>query len=173
MRSRIFKKLNKYAGRWLKELPAVIWGLRMQPNRTTGQMPFFLVYGSEVVLPTDIMHGASRVEYYKENYAEQSRIEDLDSVKEARVAACIQAARYAQGLRRYHKKNIQHREFGVGDLVLRRIQDTKDLHKLASPWEGPYIIKSVSRPGSYRLMTEDGAPVPNAWNIEHLQRFYP
>ncbi|CAN6275108.1 unnamed protein product [Urochloa humidicola] len=28
VRSRIYKKLQKYAGRWLKELPAVIWGLR-------------------------------------------------------------------------------------------------------------------------------------------------
>ncbi|CAO2206321.1 unnamed protein product [Urochloa humidicola] len=133
MRSRIFKKLSKYAERWLKELPAVIWGLRTQPNRATGETPFFLVYGSEAVLPTDIMHEAPRVEYYEENATEQSRIEDLDGIEEARVAACIKAARYAQGLRRYHNKSIQQRAFGVGDLVLRRIQDTKDLHKLASP----------------------------------------
>jgi hypothetical protein len=28
--------------------------------------PFFLVYGSEAVLPTDLAFGASRIEFYEE-----------------------------------------------------------------------------------------------------------
>ena len=63
--------------------------------------------------------------------------------------------------------------FEVGDLVLRRKHESKDVHKLASPWEGPFIVKCVSWPGSYRLMTQDGVEVPNSWNIEYLRRFYP
>ena len=119
------------------------------------------------------MYEAPRVEFYDENTAEVARIEDLDSIEEARLAAQIQAARYAQGLRWYHDRTVKHRSFEAGDLVLRRKQDLKDVHKLASPWEGPFIVKSVSRPGSYRLMTTDGVEVPNSWNIEHLHRFYP
>ena len=95
----------------MRELPAVVWGLRTQPSRATGQTPFFLVYGSEAILPTDIMHEVPRVEFYEENAAEVARIEDLDSVEEARLAAQIQAARYAQGLRRYHDRTVKHRSF--------------------------------------------------------------
>ena len=36
----------------------------------------------------------------------------------------------------------------------------------------PFIISKVTRPGSFELITEDGDPVPNSWNIDQLRRFY-
>ena len=74
---------------------------------------------------------------------------------------------------RYHNKNVRERAFQVGDLVLRRIPTTKDVHKLTPPWEGPYIITEVIRLGSYRLMNDAGEVYTNSWNIEQLRRFYP
>jgi hypothetical protein len=62
--------------------------------------------------------------------------------------------------------------FNVGDLVLRRIQNTKGLHKLSSPWEGPFIVAKVTGPGSYRLQTLEGEGVNNSWNIDQRCRFY-
>jgi transposase InsO family protein len=50
---------------------------------------------------------------------------------------------------------------------------TKDRHKLSSPWEGPYIVAEVLRPGTYKLATADGEVFTNASNIEQLCRFYP
>ena len=63
--------------------------------------------------------------------------------------------------------------FTVDDMVLRRRQKTDGMHKLSSPWEGPYIVKAVTRLGSYRLCDQDGVDIPNSWHIEHLRRFYP
>ena len=40
-------------------------------------------------------------------------------------------------------------------------------------WEGPFKVVHVSRPSATRLETQDGVPIPNAWNIQHLQKFYP
>ena len=68
---------------------------------------------------------------------------------------------------------MQGRAFGVGDLVLRHIQSNKNRHKLSTPWEGPYIIAEVLQPGTYKLKTDDGKAIANAWNIEQLCRFYP
>jgi hypothetical protein len=48
----------KYATRWLAELPHVIWGLWTQVSSATSYSPFFLVYGSEAVLLTDLAVGA-------------------------------------------------------------------------------------------------------------------
>ena len=50
----------------------------------------------------------------------------------------------------------------VGDLVLRKKQKTKGMHKLSSPWEGPFIVKVVTRPGSYRLCDMDEVDIPNS-----------
>jgi hypothetical protein len=73
---------------------------------------------------------------------------------------------------RYHDRNVKERSFNVGDLVLRRIQNTEGLHKLSSPWEGPFTVAKVTGPGSYRLQTLEGEDVNNSWNIDQLCRFY-
>jgi hypothetical protein len=72
-----------------------------------------------------------------------------------------------QGIR-YHDRNVKERSFNVGDLVLRRIQNTEGLHKLSSPWEGPFTVAKVTGPGSYRLQTLEGEDVNNSWNIDQL-----
>ena len=114
-----------------------------------------------------------RVEPYQEGEVDEARQLELDSDEEARINALTQLARYLQGVRRYHDRNVQQRSFSIGDLVLRRIQDETGLHKLNSRWEGPFIISKVTRPRSYRITDVDGNEVPNSWNIEHLRRFYP
>jgi hypothetical protein len=67
---------------------------------------------------------------------------------------------------------IAQRSLNVGDLVLRRIQNMEGLHKLSSPWEGPFTVAKVTGPGSYRLQTLEGEDANNSWNIDQLCRFY-
>ena len=119
------------------------------------------------------MWKSPRVEAYQEGEADEARQLELDTVEEARINAITQSARYLQGVRCYHDRNVQLRSFNVGDLVLRRIYDETGLHKLNSRWEGPFIISKVTRPRSYRITDADGNEVRNSWNIEHLRKFYP
>jgi hypothetical protein len=43
------------------------------PNRSTGLTPFFLVYGSKAILPSDVQYNSPRVEAYEEEDTESSR----------------------------------------------------------------------------------------------------
>ena len=36
LKSRISDRLNKYTGRWVVEVPAILWSLRTTPNQSTG-----------------------------------------------------------------------------------------------------------------------------------------
>ena len=54
LKKRLYQKEEKHPDRWLKELPAVVWGLRTQASRNISVSLYFLVYGSEVILPADI-----------------------------------------------------------------------------------------------------------------------
>jgi hypothetical protein len=110
---------------------------------------------------------------YDEGISEDNIRVDIDGLEEARCAALVQSARYLEGIRRYHNRNVKERSFNVGDIVLRRIQNTEGLHKLSSPWEDPFSITKVTGPGSYRLQTLEGDNVSNSWNIDQLCRFYP
>ena len=47
----------------------------------------------------------------------------------------------------------------------------KEKHKLSPPWEGPYTVTEVIRPGTYRLEDNNGNVLNNTWNIEQLRRF--
>jgi hypothetical protein len=96
-------------------------GLRTQPTKTTGQSSHFLVYGSEAILPVDVMWDSPAMEQYGEGISEDSRRVDIDGLEEARCAALVQSARYLEGIRRYHDRNVKEHSFNVGDLVLRRI----------------------------------------------------
>jgi hypothetical protein len=77
------------------------------------------------------------VEQYDEGISEDNRRVDIDGLEEARCAALVQSARYLEGIRRYHDRNVKEHSFNVGDLVLRRILNTEGLHKLSSPWNVP------------------------------------
>jgi hypothetical protein len=68
----------------------------------------------------------------------------------------------------------KHRQLArVGDLVLRLRQDARGRHKLTPPWEGPFVIAKVLKPGTYKLANSQGEVYDNAWNIQQLRRFYP
>ncbi|RLN04764.1 hypothetical protein C2845_PM13G06680 [Panicum miliaceum] len=137
LKKRLYEENNKKGGKWIYELPHIVWELRTQPSKVTGHAPFFLIYGSEAILPADIMWLSPRIEIYDEGEADEARQLELDTLDEARCSALVQSARYLQGIRRYHDRNVRERSFNIGDLALRRIQDETGLHKLNSRWEVP------------------------------------
>ena len=98
---------------------------------------------------------------------------DLVMGEERRREAALRAARYEQALRRYHGRNIRSRTLETGDLVLGWVLSREGLHKLSPMWEGPFRVVHISRPGAVRLETQEGTPIQNAWNIQHLRKFYP
>jgi hypothetical protein len=132
-----------------------------------------MVYGSEAVLPADLIFRAPRLTFKNIAEAKATRQEDIDVLEEKQLNIVIQSARYQQTLMRYHDKAVRHRTFAVGDLVLRRILTGEGQHKLSPLWEGPFIVSEVTRSGSYRLTQMDGIEMGNSWNIEHLRKFYP
>jgi hypothetical protein len=71
------------------------------------------------------------------------------------------------------RPRVRSRDLQVGDLVLRLRQDTRGRHKLTPPWEGPFVIAKVLKPGTYKLANSQGEVYGNAWNIQQLRRFYP
>jgi hypothetical protein len=174
LRKKVFDKSEKLAGKWIRELPYMVWSLRTQLSRALhGNTPFFMVYWSEAVLPADLIFGAPRLTFENIAEVEATRLEDIDVLEEEQLNIVIHSVRYQQTLRRYHDKALWHQSFEVGDLVLRRVLTGEGRHKLSPPWEGPFILVEVTRSGSYRLTQMDNTEVGNTWNIEHLRKFYP
>jgi hypothetical protein len=98
LKPRIYNDLNKFGRRWMKQLPSVVWSLRTMPSRATGFTPFFLVYGAEAILPTDLEYGSPRTRAYDDRSNQTSREDSLDQLEEARDMALLHSARYQQSL---------------------------------------------------------------------------
>jgi hypothetical protein len=151
----------------------VVWSLRTTLSRATDFTPFFLVYGAEAILPTDLEYGSPRARAYDDQSNRTNREDSLDRLEEARDMALLHSVRYQQSLRRYHARGVQSRDLQVADLVLRLRQDARGRHKLTPPWEGPFVISKVLKPGTNKLANSQGEIYNNAWNIRQLRRFYP
>jgi hypothetical protein len=118
-------------------------------------------------------YSSPRAEAYDDRSNQTSREDSLDQLEEARDVALLHSARYQQSLRLYHARRVRSQDFQVGDLVLRLRQDARGCHKLTPPWEGPFIIAKILKPGTYKLANNQGEVYSNAWNIQQLRRFYP
>ena len=112
LKPRIFNKLNKFNRRWLAEPPSVIWSLRTTPSRATGFSPFFLVYGSEAILPIYLEYGSPRLKAYQERQNQQAREDSLDQVDEARDVALLHSARLLAPTN-VTSDDAHRRQFGV------------------------------------------------------------
>jgi hypothetical protein len=160
LKKRLYNENKKAPDRWLKELPTVVWGLRTQPSRNTGASPYFIVYGAEAVLPADIAFRSPRVNNFDKDRSDESRELEVNCAEERRLDSYVRTAKYLAVLRKYYNKNVKERFFVVGDLVLKWKMSQDGMHKLSSPWEGPFEVIEVTRPTSYRLAYLDGIEVP-------------
>jgi transposase InsO family protein len=118
LKKRLLRPLKRAAGAWVEELPSVLWSLRTTPNSSTGYTPFFLLFGAEVVLPTDVHYCAPRVVAYVEEDAEKALADAQNLLDEARDIALARSAVYQQSLRNYHSRRVRGRSFEPGNLVL-------------------------------------------------------
>jgi transposase InsO family protein len=91
---RIFDRLNTSGRKCLQKLPLAVWSLRTTPSWATGFTLFFLVYGAEAVLPTDLEYGSPRIKGYDEGANQRAREDSLDQLDEARAVALMHSARY-------------------------------------------------------------------------------
>jgi len=119
LKKRLYTENDKAPVRWLKELPAVVWGLRTQPSRNTGVSPYFMVYGAEAVLPSDVAFRSPRVKQFDQSSANLARELEINCTEERRLTSCLRTAKYLEAIRRYHNRNVKDRSFVVGDLVLK------------------------------------------------------
>jgi ribonuclease HI len=73
--------LHQAVGAWAEESRSIPWSLRTTPNGSMGLTPFFLVYGAEAILPSDVQYDSPRVEAYEDEDAEKSRKLSMDPLE--------------------------------------------------------------------------------------------
>jgi hypothetical protein len=97
----------------------MIWSLCMTLNSSANFTPFFMVYGAEAVLPTELQYGFPRAQAYQPDAGEETQKDAINILEESRDIVVTRLVGYQQALQQYHASRVHPRAFQVGDLVLR------------------------------------------------------
>ena len=76
------KRLQGMKGRWTEEFSNVLWAYRTTPWRSTGETPYSLTYGAEVVLLVEISLCSTRTLDFSPVINEESMVRQLDSLED-------------------------------------------------------------------------------------------
>ena len=156
-------------------MPSVLWAYKTTARTPTGETPFNLTYGTEVVIPVEVGLTSLRREFFDEQRNDDQLKLNLDCLDEVRDQASQRMAKYQQKMAEYYNQRVKLKRFNIGDLVLRKVTPTtKDpmQGKLGSTWERPYRVIHYSRQRSYHLEDLRGKRLPRPWNVKHLKRYY-
>ena len=169
------KRLDYAKGKWVEELPHVLWTYRTTPRRSIGETPFSMTYGAKVVIPLETGFPTSRISSFNPSENDEQLTKSLDLIEEKRENAMVQLAYYQQKLKQGYDANVKSRLLTPGDLVLRKvvgIAKNSAWGKLGPNWEGLYRITSEAGIGAYFLEDLDEHVIPCPWNVNDLKRYY-
>nr|CAN76858.1 hypothetical protein VITISV_001664 [Vitis vinifera] len=169
------KRLEQAKGKWVEELPGVLWAYRTTLGRPTGNTPFALAYGMDAIIPTEIGLPTIRTEAAKQNDANTELGRNLDWADEVRENASIRMTDYQQRASTHYNRKVRPRSLKNGTMVLRKVFDNSvetGAGKFQANWEGPYIVSKSSESGAYHLQKLDGTPLLRPWNVFNLKQYY-
>ena len=116
------KRLDYNAkGRWVEELPHVLWTYRTTPRRSTGETPFSMTYRAEAVIPLETGFPTLKTSSFCSSSNNELLEKSLDLIEERREREMVQLAYYQHKLK---NAKVKLRPLVPGDLVLRKVLGT-------------------------------------------------
>ena len=135
----MFCKLVNKGRNWNKLLGGVLFAYRSTPHQSTGEAPFFLLYGRQPNLPTalDLTVPMPRFPVVESAYGLALEKE----LKEARAVAKKNIETAQRRQKSYYDRGVKDNGLSVGDLVMLKVQPK---YKLDRRYKGPFVIKSLT-----------------------------
>ncbi|XP_071713194.1 uncharacterized protein [Rutidosis leptorrhynchoides] len=90
--ARIKARLGKHQQGWVDELQHVLWAHQTTPKDSTNETPIRLVYGTEAVIPAEVLVLTTRITTFDEQQNDEALRENLDTLEERWTIAHIQQA---------------------------------------------------------------------------------
>jgi hypothetical protein len=73
---------------------------------------------------------------------------------------------------KWSDRKVRLKNIKPGHLVLQRVANPDTVGKIQLKWEGPFLVVSSSRPGSYRLKDMDDNDIPRSWTADELRNLF-
>ena len=102
-------RLDDAKGRWLEELPHVLWTYQTTSCRSTRETPFSMTYEAEAVIPLEAGFPMLKTSSFYPSSNDELLGKSLDLIEERREKAMVQLAYYQQKLKRGYDAKVKLR----------------------------------------------------------------
>ena len=155
---------------WDENLSAVLFGYRSAPSDTTGESPFYLMYGRDPVTPCDVALIPPRE--MSASVAEH-RARVVENIEIARRISAQNIQRAQQKMKDLHDRFAEPTRFQLGERVwVYTPKNRKGLSKkLAHNWHGPFRIVEFLSPVHCILRAVDNRRVTTTVHVSRLKRY--
>ena len=163
------KTVEKNGRDWDQHLPYVLFAYRTSMQESTGESPFFLLYGRDARLPTEAALTSTRTCYQV----------DIDDYKTDLVAGLTEAWDLArqhvkkaqQKQKRYYDRQHKTPHFRVGDRVFVYMPSAKQgkAWKFSRPFHGPFRILELTATNASVQPVEKPQEQPTFVSLDKLR----
>ncbi|XP_047268065.1 uncharacterized protein LOC124898463 [Capsicum annuum] len=162
---------------WYEMLPYALLRYHIIVRTSTGETPYLLVYGNEVVILSKVKISSLRIIQEAGLSNEEwvhDRYEQLMLIDEKRMVFVCHGQLYQHRMVRTFNKKVQTQIFEVRQLVLKLIFPHQKEYKckFALNWQGPYIVCKVLFGGALILFEMDGQEWTKPINFDAAKRYY-
>lgn len=146
------------------KLKYALWADRVTTKKSTGNSPFKLVYGTEVVFLIHLTLPVAKFLQEEQNEEEDmaKRICDLAEVHQIRDELVEKSTTNEKRIKEAFDRKEKADNFQVGDLVLKwdALKDKKENHgKFDTLWTGPFVITQIQGNNTLMLKSIEGETV--------------
>nr|GEV90981.1 reverse transcriptase domain-containing protein [Tanacetum cinerariifolium] len=119
-------RLGSERAGWVDELPNVLWAHRTSLKQSNGETPVSLTYGSEAVIPADIIMPTHRTMMIREDENEDELRLNMDLLQERREVATIRKAKYKTKMEQYYNQKVRPMSFKPNEYVFQRNEASRE-----------------------------------------------
>ena len=135
-----------------------MWSHNTTTSWSTGFTPFKLLFGDESITPEEAKTVSIRTIASVEDEADYQVTKD--TIEGTRLQVIEHINKYQAETVKWRDRKVRLKNIKPGHLVLGRVANPDIVGKLQLKWEGPFLVVSSSRPGSYRLKDMNGNDIP-------------
>lgn len=161
---------ERHQRNWDVYLPSVMYAYRSTPQRSSGDSPFYLMYGREPMSPADIGAGV-QLRINGPTSVISWRRELVETLRDAHQLALTNIEQSQAEQRAGYDARTRELAFEPGDpvFIFTPTVATGNTSKLTSKWSGPYRVVERVDQHTYRLRDASNRVLPDLVNVRRLK----